>query len=291
MIHRVIRNEKRSVVLISQVGENYFSSSAPPSSEAKRFTLTFATRIVSSVYSDAPPLVNLSRLIDNPTTPDATSILSSLQSISPSLALSFFPALLNSLCQLIGSEDPGIARHAVEALFAVMARTREGSQEKHSTCNLQLLFYVRYMLDSFNSAVPLHENLTKHWLGLLLERKSTTYEALEKGEVWIVLDVVLKSMIMKLCSRPIQRNSRIKAFSSEFTSDLKSLCLKLFCTSRDFQHMDILTMVPMFMKDLLGLIDRGVVFEMVCFTPSSVPHYSSSYRHTDLSVYCLAEFR
>merc|ERR1712125_156142 len=116
-------------------------------------------------------------------------------------------------------------------------------------CNTNLLFYVRYMIDpNINSPIPLHENICKHWLEMLTEKESEGYNNLEYGEVWILLNVILKSMIVKISSTPFTPDSRLKSFPPDFTHNLKELCLILFCAKREIQNMEILTLVPLFIK-------------------------------------------
>ena len=87
---------------------------------------------------------------------------------------------------------------------------------------------------------------------------------LGQGETWILLNIILKSAIIKLCKNgPPGKNARLTTFSPTFASNLEQLVLSLFCVKTDIMNMDVLTMVPLLMKDLLGLIDRGVVFEMI----------------------------
>lgn len=193
-------------------------------------------------------------------------IIDSIQTLSANLCVYHFPAILNSLTNFITSDDKDIARSASRAFFYVIRKAREASNEKPASCNSLLLFYVRYMLDCKpGSKVPFHENFCKYWLEIINDNdpNSNSFVNLEKGDVWILLDIVLKSMIQTLCRKPFRADSRLICFPSSFTSVLKNLCLTLFCTNREIKNMDILTLVPCFMKDLLGLIDRGTVFEMV----------------------------
>ena len=85
--------------------------------------------------------------------------------------------------------------------------------------------------------------------------------------MWILLNIMLKSMIMKLCEDgPPAANARKVKFTPSFATNLEQLVLLLFCVAKEIRNMDVLTMVPLFMKDLLGIIDRGIVFQMVCFS-------------------------
>ena len=69
---------------------------------------------------------------------------------------------------------------------------------------------------------------------------------------------------MKLCELgPPGKNARLTMFSPSYATSLEKLVLSLFCVKTEIRNMDVLTMVPLFMKDLLGIIDRGVVFEMI----------------------------
>jgi len=52
-------------------------------------------------------------------------------------------------------------------------------------------------------------------------------------------------------------------FEPSYAESIEKLVLSLFCVETEIQNMDVLTMVPLFMKDLLGIIDRGVVFGMI----------------------------
>ena len=94
--------------------------------------------------------------------------------------------------------------------------------------------------------------------------KRPEVKELGQGEIWILLNIVLKSSILTLCSKgPPNRESRLKRFSSRYVRKLQQLVLALFCNNAEIRDMDVLTMVPLFMKDLLGIIDRGAVFEMI----------------------------
>ena len=68
-----------------------------------------------------------------------------------------------------------------------------------------------------------------------------------------------------------EKDARITAFSKEFNANLKSLVVQLFYINEaKIADMDMLTMVPLFMKDLLSIMDRGVVFEMVRMTSINI---------------------
>ena len=68
--------------------------------------------------------------------------------------------------------------------------------------------------------------------------------------------------MLKLCEngKP-EPSARLTTFSKEFLDNLKKLVNALFCVP--IGNMDILTLVPLFMKDLLVVMNRGLVFEMV----------------------------
>lgn len=59
-------------------------------------------------------------------------------------------------------------------------------------------------------------------------------------------------------------SERISSFSLSYAKNVKKLVLSLFCVDSSIHNMDALTLIPVFMRDLLNIIDRGVVFEMVC---------------------------
>jgi hypothetical protein len=141
-------------------------------------------------------------------------------------------------------------------------RVRELSGEKNTTCNSLLLSYVRYVFDPPQIPDTVHEVLCTHWFDFLEERPEL--KNLEEGETWIMLNIMLKSMFLKICENgPPVGDARLTAFPTTFAKKLEELVLTLFCVEKEIRNMDILTMVPLFMKDLLGIIDRGVVFEMV----------------------------
>ena len=80
-----------------------------------------------------------------------------------------------------------------------------------------------------------------------------------------MLYMILKSMIVKLVSnKPLSPTSRLECFTRSFVKDLKRLLSKLFNNNQEeIVNMDVLTFVPLFMKDLLSIIDRGAVFHMI----------------------------
>ena len=129
-----------------------------------------------------------------------------------------------------------------------------------------LLAYVRYLFDPISNAKStVHETMVKYW-GDFIEKGRPEVKGLTEGEIWIFLNIVLKSSIIKLCEKgPPHPQARLMMFPTTFTERLEQLVLSVFCVKTDFRNMDVLTMVPIFMKDLLGIINRGVVFEMVIF--------------------------
>ena len=69
--------------------------------------------------------------------------------------------------------------------------------------------------------------------------------------------------MLKLCENgPPSPDARLHNYTKEYEENIKKLTTLLFCVP--IANMDILTMVPLFMKDLLGVMNRGIVFEMVC---------------------------
>lgn len=127
-----------------------------------------------------------------------------------------------------------------------------------------MLSYVRYQFDPLDMGpYHIHDVLVRHWFSFL-QQKRPEFVNMPQGVVWILLNIILKSAIMTLCEKG-KPEERHKVFPPNFTNKLQELVLLLFCAEGDIHNMDVLTMVPVFVVDLLGLIDRGTVFELVKF--------------------------
>ena len=174
---------------------------------------------------------------------------------------------------------------------------REVGAEKNTTCNSLLLTYVRFLFSPAKSTkrtsdgeeITVHDVLAKQWVEFI-EAKRPEVKDMDQGDMWILLNILLKSMILKLCEDglPPASNARLTKFSNSFTSNLEQLVLSLFCVAKEIRNMDVLTMVPLFMKDLLGIINRGIVFEMVIFLVFFLfPFYSSNFLLSSNSRPCI----
>ena len=69
-----------------------------------------------------------------------------------------------------------------------------------------------------------------------------------------------KFMICIVCK--CDKHTRDAAFSGPFIKTLKKLIILLFCSS-EVQHLDTMTSFPLFMKDMLSVMNPGNVFEVV----------------------------
>jgi hypothetical protein len=126
-----------------------------------------------------------------------------------------------------------------------------------------LLGYVRFLFDPALAPYSAHDALVTQWAKFISKKRPEVTD-LKQGEIWVLLNMVLKSSTLMLCSKgPPQADARLAMFTSAYVRGLQQLVLALFCESEEIRDMDVLTMVPLFMKDLLGLVDRGVVFEMI----------------------------
>lgn len=267
----IIHNESHSIPLFAELVPNYMSQAESRKYlEIGKFMFTFDTKLLSSIYSADKRLVDFAKLV--PFGPQGqtreaqlseapTKVLTNLLALPPATCMEFFPILLDGLFSVacIGKNET-LSKNAIACVGHILGSVKEYAQGKSRAQNHMLVGYARYFFSVPHGRFYPHEVLAHYWLQLL-EEKSPHLTNLSQTAV--LLSILLKSMICRLCEEGSPApDARLTSFSEEFLSDLRRLVKELFCSGA-IAEMQTLTLVPTFMKDLLGILHRGVVFEMI----------------------------
>jgi len=120
-----------------------------------------------------------------------------------------------------------------------------------------------------------YEDLAELWL-LLLQQNHPLMQQF-KGTRFL-LDIMIKSMTLKLhANKELEYDYRVQRFSSYFIQNLKQLVKILFFGEVGaMESLDAISGFPILLRQLLHIVDRGVVFEMIGEYMSSLKNSSTS---------------
>eukprot|EP01104_Vermistella_antarctica_P003930 TRINITY_DN1431_c0_g1_i1.p1 TRINITY_DN1431_c0_g1~~TRINITY_DN1431_c0_g1_i1.p1 ORF type:complete len:2060 (+),score=630.15 TRINITY_DN1431_c0_g1_i1:204-6383(+) len=190
----------------------------------------------------------------------------SVPSIQPRTCMLFFPVLFTELLNVMCTATSAtLAKEAFVGLVAVLKNVKKESDEKTSQVS-QLVSYTRFMFKNLDNSgeegvkYP-YEVITENWLQCLQQRHACV-SGFQLN--WFLLELIHKSMALKvhaLCQDGEETN-RATWFPAAFVANLKRLVFVVFTTT-DMQSLDSLTTFPMFIKHLFGVMNRGVVFDMI----------------------------
>lgn len=91
---------------------------------------------------------------------------------------------------------------------------------------------------------------------------------------WFLFGLINKSMIQYLASNNLLKESRRSRFSEDFIIRLQKLMRTILCDRHRRGGIDYTMASALFLKDLCSIMDRGVVFTMVCQRENTLDTHS-----------------
>lgn len=257
--------------------------------DSRKPLFSFSTRLQSSVHSTNAAICALSRALPRFVAPGAeppADAVSTVQArgggewaarlppeeqvarveevaqLSAPLSLKFFPSLCSSLLRLMCVSGEVVAEAAFRALLQLIHTV-----SAHTNSQSLLVNYVRFVADETPGAPkPLYQVLAALLRKVLESGERSLLDHRHKLN-WFPVLVIIKSIALthaKSCAAPgaFTGPPTERALSPGFVDDMDRV-LHLMYSEAETQNLDAMTMFPLLMKDLLSLIDHGIVFRLV----------------------------
>jgi hypothetical protein len=206
--------------------------------------------------------------------------------------LKFYPVVLNMLLNVICSRSDAIAKEAIIAITVVLGKIQTLPNQS-SRSNL-LAFFVNYMFRNFPNSPDVDlvfQALAKHWAKTLESKSESAEQTFE--HCWFFFEIIIKSMTLflhdtsQLSKKKISNffyfyfcmkfslfnlfiyflkdsdSNRPSAFSSTFVGTLKNLLRETGAYVISSRKLHLARTTAYFLKDLLGLMDRGFVQQLI----------------------------
>ncbi|ELR23197.1 uncharacterized protein ACA1_067810 [Acanthamoeba castellanii str. Neff] len=290
-----VRDGRYTLAVVKELPAGYLT--APPSLANKDVAKSFvvvSTRMWSSIYTQDKQLRSFFRMIrptgeltttdkrlkrpslkKETTSPSLRAlmaaypsdaheieILNGMDRASGEACVLFMPLLLNELFRVLCTREKSAQRKlAFLGIVHVVQRAAEATGEKvgstKSELAMSLASYVRFMFDNVEGGMLYpYEQIAKYWMELLQEKHPAIMSF--KG-VAFLLEVMTKSMILKI-------HSTGEISARPFLEAMSQLTNMLFVEGRGDGGLPSLTGIsifPAFLREMLKIMDRGIVLNMV----------------------------
>lgn len=251
---------------------------------AKKSSLSFATRLVSSLYSQdqrladffhaydpTPPAFGNRVVVDENKLMEAAarerqycSIITAVQRASRVAIFRHFPIILTMLLKVICAQHQadGVGKEAFLCMVHVVRTVTEHTSGKYSPF---IRAYISCLFDhsSFGTGfVPPFEALVRYYNTLVADRDPLIVNF---DSHWFLFCLITKSMALHLHQQGELSSTgpRTNRFSEEYILSLQKLLRALLCEHNVRGGLDYTMAAALFVKDLFSLIDRGIVMSIV----------------------------
>eukprot|EP01125_Pyxidicula_operculata_P000299 TRINITY_DN1035_c0_g1_i3.p1 TRINITY_DN1035_c0_g1~~TRINITY_DN1035_c0_g1_i3.p1 ORF type:complete len:1398 (-),score=386.54 TRINITY_DN1035_c0_g1_i3:198-4391(-) len=268
----VLFEQIEEIPIYSELKSGYMASSQDKSDskdrkESHKFSLCINTKLISSVlfqdkfihgfFYQTPNSRNYATHLLN-YDKDVKRIME-LQYAQPSEILKYFLGISKELFNIICIPDSNSEATSKQALVQLIYVIKTVNIETKAKQSKVLREYAQYMVENHafmqekDKGLPIFEALTHHYLALLSEK----HNCLDLFHLhWFFLTIITRSMALYLNTNNRVQLPRQQRFSSKFISELTELVIHLLDDKTLLAHMAI------FFRELLCMIDRGVVLKL-----------------------------
>lgn len=246
----------------------------PPTNfiDEDKFSFTFQTRLSSSIYTTDDHLAKYFECISSSNT-NVAKALESLRNVPERIILHFFPVILYQLFRLLcdptyASDRSIIFSMTIDVASKVFNQTMVTG--KMSTSQ-ELMHFAKYHFDNYVGLDLAYEIICSEWNNLLskIVKKNEASDDLGVSSVielgWWFLDLMLKSMVMKIKDDSSDATSRMLRYSDSFKGNLISIIMKIHeYRSKSVSGFEFVnTSFANFLAQCFYIMDRGFVFSLV----------------------------
>ncbi|KAL6064625.1 Dedicator of cytokinesis protein 9 [Balamuthia mandrillaris] len=242
----------------------------------------FRLKLVSSLYTQDVKLNKFFAQLDNLSSTkkgDTTlaQAVTALSKVHPFKIIQFLPIVFNQLFRIMCVGPPPVQAEAFSTLLSLISNVNR-------ECDIadMLRTYATYAFENVEGcSVYPYEQILRFWVDTLLKSQGELREKLIHF-AWFFFSVSYRSMVLRVKrSKGGDSTPRHKRISESFMRDLRSLMV-LFTHELQQGKRFGLTLakalnldIAMFLRDLLSLIDRGVVCGIIArMLESLVPNGS-----------------
>ena len=278
------------VSVVSKLEPQYLTK---VSNESPKFNFFLRFDLVSTIYPEDLSITQFLNVYHTTeaevSDDDLVAVLDGLHGLTESLAIQYLPVIINNLLEVMASRvklEPKIL--AFRALVLVLHKVTSAlkASEKGLARNSLLELYTNYIFDqTFGTKKAIYHDLCSNFLLYMME-KSQTNDKTEDGiytNSWFFFDLIIKSMTLELNEKEsLHEEKKINIFSD---SAVRMISKLLDYLSRHFtenmrsheikEEIKVLNKnLALFIKDLLLIMDRGIVIDMIKSYLERVTDYS-----------------
>jgi hypothetical protein len=271
---RIIADEQRKLPVASSLPLSYRAESQAENItwlDNMRPQFIFRTKLVSTVFTQDEHLHRF--FVHHSTAKDDFELCQALENlgkVGEHVHVQFFPVILNQLWEVMCNRSSAAARQALITLPSILRNVEMLTLVSgRRTQNPYLSSYVHLMFDlPKGSKGLLFQEIVRHWIALLNDNHVVLGELAQYS--WFIFDIIIKSMTLHLhVSGKLGDKNWKDRFGSEYGEDLSKLTYLLMRNIKSHTGwsvpvaQDLNKNIALFFKDLLSLIDRGLVFSMI----------------------------
>lgn len=275
--NKLIRDGEYSVpVALNLPNTNYLKESPDTAASGNmkwvdngKHVFTFSVRTISTIYPQDTYLDDfLKKYQEHTYGTEDEKLLNSIQNLSKASKRSiieYFPVILNILFHIMSDGAPKIQKLAFSAAISVVDTVHTKSYN-----DTLLESYVHYIFENHPAAKALLcEVIIEIWLIQIMDSPTTSNSIAKYA--WFFFSIVYKSMVLMLQdSGSLDNENRTKRFTHQFVNSLRRLVIEIAKKTRELcenqslhEGKKLYEYTAFFMRDLLSLMDRGEVFNMI----------------------------